>query len=278
MASHPEAVGAAGSPPIASILHVICTATGIDFSQYRPAMVHRRIRNRMIKVGANTLDEYVRHLAERPQEVTLLAERLTIKVSRFYRNSPTFDTLRFDTLPRVARAHGTAPLRVWVAGCGCGEELYTLAMLLEERGYAGTIHGSDIDEGALAAAGDGVYPAAAAEELPADLRARFLVPMDDRRGAAYTVADALRARVRLHRHDLTAARPGAIEGGRFAIVSCRNVLIYLKKEAQMRALTRLRDALMPGGILVLGEAEWPPPGVLASLEVISQKARIFRAL
>ena len=62
------------------------------------------------------LEEYLRQLTERPEEVEYLAERLTIKVSRFYRNAPIFDVLRHETLPRVMREHGRVPLRIWVAG------------------------------------------------------------------------------------------------------------------------------------------------------------------
>lgn len=263
---------------VAPILEIVRKTIGIDFSQYRPAMVHRRIRNRMITVGARTLDEYVSHIRTSDNEVDLLAERLTIKVSRFYRNAPMFDAVRHDTLPRLMLERGNAPLNIWVAGCACGEELYTLAMLLEERQCQGTIDGTDIDGFALRAAARGVYPSAALSELPADLRRRFLVPVDERGATVYKVADTLRARVRLHRHDITSPVRAPFRGGAVSIVSCRNVLIYLQKEAQARALARLRAALSPGGILVLGEAEWPPSIVLASLEVIAQKARIFRAV
>jgi chemotaxis methyl-accepting protein methylase len=260
---------------VREILAELRRRTGMDFSGYRRSTVERRIANRMVSVGVDSHEAYLAVLASSAGEAERLLDRLAIKVSRFYRHAPAFDLLRRELLPALARSRTGAPLRLWSAGCGHGEEAYTLALLLDEGGYAGRVEATDIDSAALAAAGRGVYPLAAADELPPELAARYLAPVHDGERITLHVADALRERVHFTRHDLLfAAMPG---GGGFDLVSCRNVLIYLQAESRREALRALCRALRPGGLLLLGEAEWPTHGELA-LAQVGRAERIFRAM
>ena len=270
-----DVLTAAERTAVAGILALVRQRTGLDLCPYRPATILRRIRNRMISVGAATLAEYFDVLQADAGETVPLVDRLTIKVSRFYRNRETFDTLRSDVLPSLAAMRAGAPLRIWCAGCGFGEEAYTLAMLLAEGGWPGTVDATDIDAAALARALEGVYPAPAFEELPRDLADRYLVPVGSEPPPAWRVTDEIRARVRFSRHDLVAGEQAA-HAGSFELVSCRNVLIYLQRAGQEQALGVLRRALAPGGVLCLGEAEWPSPAAAEGLGVVSRRARIFR--
>ena len=242
---------------VSTILAVLRERTGMDFTRYRVATVQRRIANRMISVGADSFEDYLTLLRDSEDEAALLLNRVSIKVSRFYRNRTSFDLLRTRVLPDLAR--GAAPLRIWSAGCGCGEEPYSLAMLLEEAGLPGTIDATDIDPAALEAAQGGVYAAEAAAELPAELAARYLVPVFNGRRSLVAVARALRERVAFARH-------GAREQ------------IDLQPDVRDQVLTTLRRAVRPGGYLFLGEAEWPSEALGASLESLGHSARLFRAL
>lgn len=258
-------------PALPAILRLLRERIGTDFSCYRPATVRRRITNRMICAGVESLGKYLELLQTVDDEALRLLERITIKVSRFYRNKPAWDRLRADILPRLAAEHGA--VRVWSAGCGCGEEPYTLAMLMEDAGIDGSIVASDLDPAALETALAGRYADGALEELPEELRARFLLPSDAGR---YSVAGSLRWRVRHVRHDLTAAQ-AAPAGAPFDLICCRNVLIYFDRDMQAQVLDGLCDALRPGGYLFLGEAEWPMPQLAGRLSACDRPARIFRA-
>lgn len=257
------------------LLGLVRDRVGVDFSEYRQATIARRIRNRMLTVGVSSLDEYVDLAATSADEVEALADRLAIKVSRFYRNAVTFDLLRSHVVPLLRDAAEGRAVHVWCAGCGGGEEAYTLAMLLDEAGIAGTVDATDIDRAALAAAACGIYRVTALDELPVELSVRYLEPLSGPAGVRYRVRDGLRERVRFSWHDITASPPPA--PGTFAIVSCRNVLIYLQPSAQHRALRHLCAGLRPGAALVLGEAEWPTAGVSRPLDVIGARARVFLA-
>jgi chemotaxis methyl-accepting protein methylase len=269
----PEAgVPAIDDPAFFEILQLLRERTGTDFASYRLPTVARRTVNRMISVGAQTYADYLQFLRQREGEAARLLEHVTIKVSRFYRHAPTFEMLRRQVLPDLARqAHGRS-LTVWSIGCGCGEEPYTLAMLFAEAGVSCVIEATDIDPAALRTAAHGCYANAALFELPRDLRERYLVRSD----GFHEVSPALREQVRFSHHDILSSRPPP-GGGEFDLVCFRNVLIYLGHEVQELALQSVRRAVRRDGYLCLGEAEWLSPAIAATLTPLTRDSRIFRA-
>ncbi len=259
---------------VGQIIGLVRERTGTDFALYRAATVERRIKNRMISVGTASLDAYLELLRATQSEAHQLLGRLTIKVSRFYRNAPTFDYLRTAVVPELARA-GT-PVRCWSIGCSRGEEPYTLAMLLADAGVDGLVHATDIDPEALEQAAAATYGPDALAELPCGLAAQYMESVAGYATPRYRVREAVRRRVVFSVHDITRddALPG---GGAFHIVTFRNVAIYLKRDVQELAFRRTVDALAAGGYLCLGEAEWPPFALEQRLDCAARKARIFRA-
>ena len=257
---------------LARTLDIVRERTGLDFSRYRASTMLRRVRNRMIAAGAQTLPEYHEQLQADPGEAGALLERLTIKVSRFYRDAATFRALG-GALERWTR---TRPPRLWSAGCGQGEEPYSLAILAEASGLGeARVLATDIDPSALAFAREARYPEAAVQEVPAPLLARAFDEEASPRGRRLRVKPELRARVDFHIHDLLCGDEPPRERG-FDLVCCRNVLIYLQRDFQERVQWLLARSLAPGGLLCLGEAEWLLPPVAARFEVIDRKARLFR--
>jgi chemotaxis methyl-accepting protein methylase len=262
---------------VAAILATVLEQTGLDFSRYRHGTIVRRIHNRMLTVRLDTLERYLARLRADPDEASQLAERLAIKVSRFYRNAPTFDALADDILPALAAARHPAPLRLWSAGCGCGEEAYTLAMLLDQLGLPGVVEATDIDATALSRAAAGVYPASALAELPNHLAARYLRPVPGCARATYGVSADLRGRLRFRYHDLTSGRAAHVDAP-CDLVACRNVLIYFEAPAQELALEAILSGLAEGGIVCLGEAEWPTSSLVEHFKPIDARKRLFRAV
>jgi chemotaxis methyl-accepting protein methylase len=255
-----------------AILGILRDRTGTDFSCYRPSTITRRVLNRMISVGASTFTDYLAVLRNSEAESGLLLQRVTIKVSRFYRNGEVFDMLRERVMPELTRRRMSEPLIIWSAGCGYGEEPYTLAMLLDNAGVAGRVEATDIDRSALSAAAEARYSEASLQELPIDWRARYLRTL----GQNYLIRDEIRTRVQFAHHDLTVISSNPAR--KFDLVCCRNVLIYLAHDVQLRILASLIDSIRPGGFLCLGEAEWPAPSLMAGLEPLGHKTRIFRRL
>ena len=251
------------------ILSIVRTRRGLDFAGYRRGTLERRLANRLLAAGEPDARRYLDRLRASDDEIDRLIEVLTIKVSRFYRNAEVFDALRDTLLPELAARFAPARLRAWSAGCGRGEEAYTLAMLLDEAD--GTVDATDIDEAALTAARSGRYAPDAFAELPPALLRFVRTPPEE---PAWSVVPALQRRVHFAHHDLGGA--GRAPGGqRYHLVCCRNVLIYFDASLQGHANRLLIDSLVPGGLLCLGEAEWLTE-YAAQIEPVDRKLKVFR--
>ena len=172
-----------------------------------------------------------------------LVDRVTVQESSFFRHEA-----QFEVLAEQAAAGGGGV--IWSAGCANGEEPWSVAMLLVERGLVGwSVFATDISRAALRRARAGIYTERQLRGLSAARRERFLRPAD----GGFEVARELRRRVRFAEHNLVAAPvPPRVDG---RIVLCRNVLIYLRRQAADDVLARLRERMAPGGLLLIGGAE-----------------------
>jgi chemotaxis protein methyltransferase CheR len=248
-------------------LPLIAEATGVDFRGYRLPMVSRRLRNHMLALGVAEHAEYVERLRRSADMRTAALERITIKVSRFFRNPAAFDRLA----ECLGNAHGTAHASadVWIAGCGTGEEVWSIAMLLRQAAIDARILATDIDANAMATAARGRYASSVMNDVPSALRG-YLEPATN---GQVTVHAELRRMVEFRRHDLTCDAPPVRDA---LLASCRNVLIYFQRPYQTLAQTSLVQALSPGGLLFLGEAEWLTPDSLGVVQVVSAVHRVFQ--
>ena len=239
---------------LADIVALLRQKTATDFSLYKPGTLRRRIDRRIGMAGAAGLDGYLALLAESATEATQLAKDLLIHVTGFFRDPEVFALLAEQVIPGLLAAHPAGrPLRIWVAGCSTGEETWSLAMLFREAISAAgqdirlQIFASDKDAEAVATARQARYPASIEAAVSAARRARFFTRED----GGWQVAGELRSLVVFTVQDVLADPPFS----RLDFVSCRNLLIYLKPQAQARVAALFRFALRPGGILLLGGSE-----------------------
>jgi chemotaxis protein methyltransferase CheR len=173
-----------------------------------------------------------------------------VTISRFARNRAVWAVL-VDELPRLAVA---GRLRAWSAGCGAGEEPYTLAIACAHQLPAVELDvlGTDIDETQLARARAACYPEGALRELPTAWRDAF-----EWRDGLACLRDALRAPVRFESRDLRAAPPA----GPFDLIFCRNLAFtYFEESLQREVAASLRAVLRPDGVLVVGAHKQIPAG------------------
>lgn len=227
---------------------------GGGFEWYKDSCLLRRIEVRMRARGVGTLVGYAELLAADDDELDRLLHTLSVRVTSFFRNPDTW--LRLLALLGEEGAGREGRLTAWSMGCATGEEAWSLAMLLLE--HAGRIGGlpaegirvfaSDVDALALETAWAARYPAHALEAIHKVLDR----PYGSVREARFEVESSVRPRVVFQREDLTAAAP---EPGRYDLVCCRNLLIFLGQEGQRRVLSAAFGGLRPGGLLVLGRTE-----------------------
>ncbi|KYF78798.1 hypothetical protein BE17_22195 [Sorangium cellulosum] len=242
-----------------ALLDLVRERSGIDFKKYKQATILRRLRRRMAATGTETIDDYVRHLANHPEEHQRLVTSFLIKVTEFMRDPDLFEHLQKVILPALV-AHARTDnksLRIWSAGCATGEEAYSLAILVSEllgdelESFNIRIFSTDLDSEAVAFARRGIYGPSAVEDLPPDLLERYFVAVDGQ----YQVKKRIRSLTVFGEHDLGQRAPFP----HLDLVLCRNVLIYFTSELQRRTLHLFAFSLREGGYLVLGKAETTSP-------------------
>lgn len=256
---------------------LVLAAGGIDITRYKDRCLLRRIAVRLRASGAADLQTYLKVVRRNPIERGQLVRALTIHVSQFFRNPSTFQTLQHEVLPAILaekdRAGGRS-LRVWSAGCACGEEAYSLAMLLCEtapealRRYSTTIYGTDIEPECLRAAREGRYPTASLKSVPAGWRQRYFEPA----GVQYAVGPVLRGLVHFKRHNIL----NPVPFGRIDLVVFRNVLIYMSDALQEQVLLSVHGALNSGGYLILGKVEGLSGAAKDLFAPVNVPERIYR--
>ena len=208
----------------------------------------------MAAIGIGDMNRYLEILRSDAGELDILAQDLLINVTSFFRDPKVFDFLAEKIVPELVRDQPPdRPIRIWIAGCSTGEETYSLAMLFREQIAAAKrdiklqILASDVDPEAIAVAREGFYPETIEAEVSPARLARFFSKEDH----GYRILPELRATVVFTVQDVLADPPFS----RLDLVSCRNLLIYLRPEAQSKIISLFHFALREGGILLLGNSE-----------------------
>src|SRR5580658_2671194 len=258
------------------IIDLVRTKTPHDFTLYKEGTLRRRIERRMAMaaIPASNVARYLELLRRDPAELDVLAKDLLINVTNFFRDPAVFKMLADKIIPEMVRQQPEAlPIRVWIAGCSTGEETYSLAMLFLEQIAAARntvklqIFASDIDPDAVASAREGLYPATVETDVPPERLSRFFT----KDGMGYRVSPELRSCVVFSVQAVLVDTPFS----RIDMVSCRNLLIYLLPEAQIKVISLFHFALREGGILLLGNSETAGE-VDGRFEVIAKQERLYR--
>jgi chemotaxis methyl-accepting protein methylase len=191
--------------------------------------------------------QYHDFLRENPAELKLLLDTLTINLSYFFRNPEAFDYLKENVLPALKKKRET--LIFWSAGCARGEEAYSLAILAAETNmlHRTEIYGTDIDHNALSKAAKGIYPHMVFQYTPV----HFLEKYFDRNDEGFQIKEKIKTRVKFEHHDVFKDT----SFGPCDLIMCRNVMIYLGREAQSTVLKNFYKQLKPGGYLMIGKVE-----------------------
>jgi two-component system CheB/CheR fusion protein len=230
------------------------TRTGHDFSNYKRPTLLRRIERRINVRNLPDLPSYASFLTQNPDEVSALLKDLLISVTNFFRDVKTFNLISDEVLPAILeRKKPGDALRIWVAGCATGEEAYSIAMLCAEKmtnvldAPKVQIFATDIDEGAIAFARDGLYSINDAADVSPERLRRFF----NKEGSGYKIRNEIREMVLFANHNFLKDPPFS----HLDLIACRNVFIYLNSQAQERVMETFHFALKMGGFLMLGLSE-----------------------
>jgi chemotaxis protein methyltransferase CheR len=249
---------------------------GLDFRHYAPASLKRRILRVVEEEGLGTISHLLASVLHDPACCERLVLGLTVNVTSMFRDPDFFRVLR----ERVVPALRTYPsIRVWVAGCASGEEVYSLAILLEEENLydRSRIYATDLNEVVLERARDGIFPLAAMREYTEN----YLQAGGQKAFSDYYAADITSAvfNSRLRRHVVFAQHNlvGDASFNEFHLIFCRNVMIYFDQTLQQRVFRLFHQSLARFGHLCLGRSEsllFNPHA--EDYEEVSPSERIYR--
>lgn len=238
------------------IVQNIYQKRGVDFRQYRPKCLRRRVVVGMHDANVESFCAYLDFLNKNPQQYDRLLDRITINVSEFFRNPEAFKAIRKKVIPAIVdRKQKTANynIRIWSAGCATGEEPYTLAILFKEalqvlgKHFKINIIATDIDKEALKKAKKGLYGQKALKELTTHQIASYFNKEENK----YYVKPQIKAMVKFMEHNMNSDEPlSSID-----LILCRNVIIYFNKQLQEKVYHNFYNALVESGFLVAGKTE-----------------------
>lgn len=259
---------------LARIHNLLRSRTGHDFSDYKERTFQRRVQRRMQVVQTRKLEDYADRLQSEPDEVHALFRDLLIGVTDFFRDAVAFQSLETSVIPKLFEGRDADDeVRVWIAGCSTGEEAYSVAILLREQCEKllappkVQIFATDIDETAMQVARAARYPASVVKEVSPERLRRFFV----HEAGTYRVVKELRDMCIFSTHSVIRDPPFS----RLDLISCRNLLIYLKPTLQEQIVPLFHYSLRLGGFLFLGSSE----NLSRYTELfmpVDRKSRIFR--
>ena len=276
--SVPVAVVPAGSGEeefVKAILLAVRAATGADFTDYKRSTLLRQIARRMVLKEVDGLAGYHELIAADPDEARALTRLMLVTVTAFFRDSSMWMSLKPSLDELVAGLAADEQVRVWVPGCATGEEAYTVAMLLAAALGSPAdlprrlkVFATDLNEESLAIARRARYSNDAVSAVPPELRARWMTQVQ---GGDWEIAPMLRDATVFARHNIALDPPFP----RLDLISMRNVLIYFRAALQERVLRLCHFALVPQGLLVLGESE-RIPDTNRLFDAVHAKGKIYR--
>jgi len=236
------------------LLEAIYLKYGYDFRGYARASVRRRVLQQLSKSQLGTVSEMIHQLLYDQQYFETLLVDLTVNVTEMFRDPAFFKAQREAVIPRLRKRPS---LKIWHAGCSSGEEVYSMAILLQEEGLYknARIFATDANEAVLKKAQKGVFDANRMKTYTRNyMKAGGLEAFSDYYTSRYGLAmmkNVLKENIVFSHHNLVT--DGVF--GEMDMILCRNVLIYFNRELQERVFNLFWESLGPGGFLCLGTAE-----------------------
>lgn len=236
------------------LLEAIFLKYGYDFRQYSRASVKRRVLHRLSLSGLNSISEMQHRVLREVEFFETLLRDLSINVTEMFRDPTFYKALRTEIIPFLK----TYPfVKIWHAGCSTGEEVYSMAIVLQEEGlYKRTqLYATDFNDVVLQKAKEGIYPVENVKEYTLNYQKSggkdSFVNYYTAKHDHIILNRSLKTNIVFANHNLVT--DGVF--GEMNLILCRNVLIYFTKELQNRVFKLFYDSLCHHGILCLGSKE-----------------------
>jgi chemotaxis protein methyltransferase CheR len=236
------------------LLDAIRLVYGYDFTEYAEASFKRRVNHFMEGNHVDSLDTLAKLLLKDEAFFEQFVRSITVNVTEMFRDPLFYKSLRKNVIHRL----GTYPfIKIWIAGCSTGEEVYSMAILLKEEGLLKrtVIYATDINQQALQVAKEGTYPIDNMKAWTMNyIKAGGTNSFSDYYIAKYNAVlldKSFRENIVFSAHNLTADK----SFNEFQLILCRNVLIYFNHRLQNEVINLFYESLCPFGFLGLGNKE-----------------------
>ncbi|OOV17338.1 CheR family methyltransferase [Flavobacterium sp. LM4] len=240
------------------IIKILRHHSGVDFTYYKQSTIRRRIARRMALDKILNLKDYLKVLQGNKLAPEDLFNDLLIPVTEFFRDTKIFQIMREKVFPLLTtRVTEENSIRIWIAGCSTGEEVYTLAIALHEylgenlEGKEIQIFASDISEVAIAKARIGFYRKTQMRNISETILTKYFTSNTN----GYKIKRQIRDLCIFAVHNFLTDPPFA----KMDLITCRNVFIYMDSFLQKKSLTTFHYALKENGFLLLGKSETAVP-------------------
>jgi chemotaxis protein methyltransferase CheR len=260
---------------VQDVLVDVLAIHGYDFTSYSPASIRRRIARLMVNDRFENFDAFHVRLRSDKEYFRRFLDQITVNATEMFRDASFYRTLREKVLPLL----GPPPIRIWHAGCSTGEEVYSMAIMLEELGLLNDteLYATDINPAVVDSVKMGKYPLANMKQYSdnylqaggtSNLRNYYNIE-----GDLAKFNSSLSRNMIVSRHNLVSDAPFR----KWHLIMCRNVLIYFDRMLQERVLKIFLDSLEPGGFLALGSKETIRfSGVEKDFRLIARDEKIWR--
>ncbi|MEM7549425.1 MAG: CheR family methyltransferase [Bacteroidota bacterium] len=235
---------------------------GINLTPPKHALVQGRLQKRLQSLNMKSFLEYYRYVKgpKGHDEIVRLLDAVSTNKTDFFRENTHFKFISGEVLPEFKSLNENKSFNIWSAACSSGEEPYTMAMVMEEfirlngpLDYH--IQACDISTQALKRGVSAVYRDDHIQDVPMELRKRYLLKSKDTEKRLVRVGSKLRTRVNFFRMNLMKESYTQEIKSLQDIIFCRNVLIYFDRDTQYAVVSKLLQRLKPGGYLLIGHSE-----------------------
>lgn len=227
----------------------ISSLINLNLFNYKNSQMERRIISLMNKNNITKFDEYYQLLNLNKEKLDEFTNMLTINVTEFFRNTDKFEELENKFIPELLSKYGS--IKIWSAGCSCGAEIYSIAMILDKLNVLDkcTLIASDFDTNILNRAKSGQYSKYELGVLKPEYK-KYFKPIDDK-GEKFQVDPKLTSKVKFEKCDLL----NSCFNKNYHLILCRNVVIYFTEKAKEKLYKDFYDSLTKDGMLLIGSTE-----------------------
>jgi chemotaxis protein methyltransferase CheR len=233
--------------------NLIYEESGIHFSESNRSILESRLKERVRRAELSDVGSYFSQIKNSPDEMKILLDSVTTNLTRFFRNTPHFETLEYFVIPELInwkKSKNQTHIKIWSAGCSTGEEPYSLAMIFDEllpKSITFEIIASDLSLKSLLTAKEGFYPETRIQGMPD----KYLKLYCEKKNDGFQIKEEIRKKIRFDYHNLK------FDSGHkdLDIVFCRNVIIYFDETAQKAVINKFYDAMNNHSYLFIGHSE-----------------------